>query len=270
MCKNNYLIQVIIKDINTRDFNADANRVRNWVQSYEFPENMRIEVDDDAPEEVKSMVSSMDSQKVSRAETPIENIPRTPSPKLDPPAPSTPITCSSSESDHDPAQHEQAAACSEMAQFQYGEILDPRVTVALSKIAVLEEGLEKSELKLERAEKREVEMRKKLELLELLENCPNEVKKTLRKELNENVTQVNNAIKALEIKLNEASKFHKGVKSAKLDLSSDEMVDWFKTKFRAELGILESKNKIKNWIQSDLNAYQVTLEALVFQIISFK
>lgn len=249
--------KVIIKDIHTRDFNADANRVRDWVQSYDFPENMRIEVDDDAPEEVKSLVSSIDSQKVSRAETPIESIPRIPSPKFDPPAPSSPITCSSSDDEVEPAHPAQAAACSEMAHFQCGEVLDPRVTAALSKIAALEEGLEKSELKLERAEKREVEMRKKLELLELLDNCPKEIKKTLRKELNENVTQVNNAIKALEIKLNESSKVNKSVKPTKWDLSSDEMVDWFKAKFKAELGLLESKNKIKNWIQSDLNAYQV-------------
>lgn len=215
-------------------------------------------MDDEAPEEVKSLVSSMDSQKVSRTETPIENIPRSPSPKFPLPAPESPVTLSSEhEESSTQGDGEQPVGDNEVARFQTGEVFDPRISVALAKIASLQEALEKNEAKLENVEEREVNIRKKMELLELVKNCPTEVKKTLRKEMVENINQVTNMVKSLEMKLDESVKNSKSLKSNRMDLASDEMADWFKAKFKAELGYFESKNKVKGWIQSDLNAYQV-------------
>ena len=66
------------------------------MNSYDFPENVRIEVDDDAPEETKSHLSSINSQVVSRSETPIEVIERNESNEFVRGPVDSPITISSS------------------------------------------------------------------------------------------------------------------------------------------------------------------------------
>ena len=76
------VFQVYVQELNVRDFDADANRVRDWVNQMGYPENVRIECNANATEELKSTVSAMNSGSASRAETPLEEIPRTPSPKL--------------------------------------------------------------------------------------------------------------------------------------------------------------------------------------------
>ena len=79
---SNYLVQVYVHELNVRDFDADANRVRDWVNQMGYPQNVRIECNANATEELKSNVSVLNSQSASRTETPMEEIPRTPSPNL--------------------------------------------------------------------------------------------------------------------------------------------------------------------------------------------
>ena len=255
---------MIVKDLTTRDFDADPNRIRNWINSYGFPENVRVEVDDDAPEDLKSLVSSMDSQKVSRTETPIEQIVRIPSPKFGLPPPESPVTLSSESNDDSAADREASTASApaeapnQRREFDSGEIFDPRLTVALEKIASLEKAMDESSQKFDEADENVVNLRHRLELVELVKYSPDELKRTLRKEMGELNTQLLNMIKQLEIKMDESSKSKGGLKSSRLDLASDETANWFRTKFKAELGFYESKNTVKNWIRSELNGYQVS------------
>ena len=251
-----------MKDLATRDFDADPNRVRNWINSYNFPESMRIEVDDDAPEEVKSLVSSVESQKVSRTNTPIEVIPREPSPAFNIPAPTTPETISSESVTTEPEKaqpndHETALDNNQLANFQQEGFLDPRITVALGKIGTLEQEVLSLNTELEKSRKVEMDMKQKLELLELVKNCPTELKKTFRKELGETSTQLSNRIKGLELKVDDSAKEKASSKAIRMDFATDEAAEWFKTKFKSELSFFESKNKIKTWIQTELNSYQV-------------
>ena len=77
-------------------------------------------------------------------------------------------------------------------------------------------------------------------------------------------TQLTNRIKGLELKLEELPKEKLGSKAIRMDFASDEAAEWFKAKFKSELVFFESKNKIKTWIQSELNGYQVTIIYLSF------
>ena len=38
-----FIFQVFVKEINARDFNADANSVRDWVAQAGFPKDCRME-----------------------------------------------------------------------------------------------------------------------------------------------------------------------------------------------------------------------------------
>ena len=258
-----------MKDLATRDFDADPNRVRNWINSYNFPETMRVEVDDDVPEEIKSLVSSLESQKVSRTNTPIEVIPREPSPAFNIPAPTTPETISSDSlvMDAEKSQtdeQEVAPAGNQLVSFKQGEVIDPRITVALEKIGNLEQEVVNLNSELDKSRKVEMDLKQQLEFLELIKNCPTELKKTFRKELSEASTQLTNRIKGLELKMEELPKEKLGSKAVRMDFASDEAAEWFKAKFKSELVFFESKNKIKTWIQSELNGYQVTIIYLSF------
>ena len=270
-----------MKDLTTRDFEADPNRIRKWINSYGFPENVRVEVDDDAPEELKSLVSSMDSQKVSRTETPIENIVRIPSPKFDLPAPDTPVTVSSETDDNNQSIDGKSSSDSssvkttnettnQRREFGSGEVFDPRLTVALEKIASLEKEVVEASERFDKADEKVVELRHRLELVEMVNYAPDELKRTFRKETGELSTQLLNMIKQLELRFDEEQKNKSSSKPSRMDLASDETANWFRTKFKAELGFYESKNTIKGWIRSELNSYQVFISGAAIKCMLYR
>ena len=198
---------------------------------------------------MKSLVSTLDSQQVSRTNTPTEQIVRSPSPDFAPPAPESPITGTEGDDENEAV---------DKSEFKGGEVFDPRISVVLEKLAGAEAQLEEMTVKLVNVEKNEASLKEKIELLEVLNDCPTEIKKTLRKELGENVTQLTNQIRQLELKMDSSSKDAQQSKSGKLNLLSSETSDWFKNKFKIELASAESKNKVKTWIQCEQSSYQVS------------
>ena len=143
-------------------------------------------------------------------------------------------------------------------EFVGGQVYDPRISVALEKIAELTAALESASTEVDKLKDQNAELRQRMEPLELIKNCPSELRKSVRKEMVELHNLNANAIKKLEMDLKDRQPV-KDVSTQPAPTDSGDLETQFKNFFKKELSAFEAKHVIKNWIKSELNAYQVNL-----------
>ena len=258
-----------MREINAREFDLNPDRIRQWVNQYGFPEDTRLEMNGDASPELKSLISSCNSQHPSRQETPIEAIPRSPSPAFSVPAQSpqgskSPISVSEAGTPSgEPSAPESIVSEKpdevEINQGQNQETLDPRYTAVLHSLAEIKQSQQSFVDKLERLESRFEGFKQNNELTEIVNDAPKELKKTFSKQVNELRIQLENKIKSLSNKIVDVENQKPHVQELQVDWDSSDNREAFKNRFRQELLSMDNKNQIKDWAKTEQASFQVSL-----------
>ena len=218
-----------------------------------------MELEVGASQELKSLVSSINSQQVSRSETPIEPIHRIPSPSFTIPAPEndSPITISSNtESRGSPSEHPEETAPGKADSLKDGA-LDPRYTAVLHSLAEVKANQLAQDEKMAKIQERLVELGQDKELETVLKAAPEEFRKNLTKQVNEIRVQMENNMKGLSDKISNIKASKLTMEEPQIDWDAFENREAFKRRFRQEAHSMEHKNKVKEWINGELASFQV-------------